>query len=150
MAEVGQGRTLTRLEITGIAWAVNIFSGVINTVGTKAVGRMSTFSVWWTLGGTVVLVITLLVKAPVKVSFCQLTRSLSLTRIVALFGRTLPSSCSQIFKSKLAHLVNKRGSDWLGSFTGWESKGFVVLLGFLQVRFNTINMMTRVHFWLTT
>lgn len=65
-------------------------------------------------------------------------------------GRTLPASCSRIFKSKLAHLANKKGSDWLDSFTGWESKGFVVLLGFLQVRFNTINTMTRVHFWLTT
>jgi hypothetical protein len=73
MAEVGQGRTLTRVEITTIAWAINICSGIINTIGTKAIGRMSMFNVWWTLGGTVVLVITLLVKAPTKVRFCQLT-----------------------------------------------------------------------------
>ena len=31
---------------------------------------MSTFNLWWTLGGTFVLVITLLAKAPVKV--CQI------------------------------------------------------------------------------
>jgi hypothetical protein len=29
---------------------------------------MSTLFVWWTLGGTVFLVVSLLVKAPVKVS----------------------------------------------------------------------------------
>jgi amino acid transporter len=72
MAEVGQGRTLTRVEITAIAWAINICSGIINTIGTKAIGRMSMFNVWWTLGGTVVLVITLLVKAPTKVSSANL------------------------------------------------------------------------------
>ncbi|KAJ8597640.1 amino acid transporter [Rhizopogon salebrosus TDB-379] len=95
MAEVGQGRTLTRVEITAIAWAINICSGIINTIGTKAIGRMSMFNVWWTLGGTVVLVITLLVKAPTKNS---------------------------------AHFVF---TDFQ-NFTGWESTGFVVLLGFLQ------------------
>lgn len=68
LAEVGQGRTLTRVEIAAIAWGVNILSGVINTIGTKAIGTMSTFNLWWTLGGTFVLVITLLVKAPAKVS----------------------------------------------------------------------------------
>lgn len=68
LAEVGQGRTLTRVEIAAIAWAVNVASGIINTVGTKAIGGMSSFNLWWTLGGTLVLVITLLVKAPVKVS----------------------------------------------------------------------------------
>lgn len=67
LAEVGQSRTLTRVEIAAISWGVNIASGVLNTVGTKAIGGMSTFNVWWTLGGTFVLVITLLVKAPVKV-----------------------------------------------------------------------------------
>lgn len=55
------------MEIAAIAWGVNILSGLINTVGTKAIGKMSTFNIWWTLGGTFVLVITLLVKAPVKV-----------------------------------------------------------------------------------
>lgn len=67
LAEVGRGRTLTRVEIAAIAWGVNIASGIINTIGTRAIGGMSSFSVWWTLGGTFVLVITLLVKAPVKV-----------------------------------------------------------------------------------
>ncbi len=67
LAEVGQGRTLTRVEVAAIAWGVNIASGVINTIGTKAIGNMSSFNLWWTLGGTFVLVITLLVKAPVKV-----------------------------------------------------------------------------------
>lgn len=66
LAEVGQGRTLTRVEIAAISWGVNILSGIINTVGTKAIGSMSTFNVWWTLGGTFVLVVTLLVKAPEK------------------------------------------------------------------------------------
>lgn len=67
MSEVGSGRTLTKIEVAAIAWAVNILSGLINTVGTKAIGRMSAFNVWWTLGGTFVLVIALLVKAPSKV-----------------------------------------------------------------------------------
>lgn len=67
LAEVGQGRTLSRVEIAAIAWGVNILSGVINTIGTKAIGAMSTFNLWWTLGGTFVLVITLLLKAPQKV-----------------------------------------------------------------------------------
>ncbi|KAH8112918.1 amino acid transporter [Phellopilus nigrolimitatus] len=95
LAEVGSGRTLTRVEIAAVAWGVNVFSGVINTVGTKAIGRMSAFNVWWTLGGTVVLVVTLLVKAPVL------------------------NSAEFVFTD-------------FENFTGWESKGFVVLLGFLQ------------------
>ncbi|KAJ3801608.1 amino acid transporter [Lentinula aff. detonsa] len=95
LAEVGSGRTLTRLEITAIAWGINILSGLINTIGTKAIGRMSTFNIWWTLGGTFVLVITLLVKAPVK------------------------NSAEFVFTD-------------FENFTGWNSKGFVVLLGFLQ------------------
>jgi amino acid transporter len=95
IAEVGQGRTLTRVEITVIAWAMNIFSGIVSTIGTKAIGRMSTFNVWWTLSGTFVLVITLLVKTPVK------------------------NSPNFVFTN-------------FQNFTGWESRGFVVLLGFLQ------------------
>ncbi|KAF9233037.1 amino acid transporter [Melanogaster broomeanus] len=66
MVEVGRGRSMTRAEIVAIAWASNIFTGIVCTIGTKAIGRMSTFNVWWTLGGTFVLVIALLVKAPVK------------------------------------------------------------------------------------
>ena len=69
MVEVGSGKGLTRVEIAAIAWGVNVLSGIMNTVGTKAIGRMSAFNVWWTLGGTFVLVITLLVKTPVKVYF---------------------------------------------------------------------------------
>lgn len=95
LAEVGQGRTLTRVEIAAIAWGVNILSGIINTVGTKAIGALSTFNLWWTLGGTLVLVITLLVKAPVK------------------------NSADFVFTD-------------FENFTGWQSRGFVVLLGFLQ------------------
>ncbi|KAJ7205269.1 amino acid transporter [Mycena pura] len=95
LAEVGRGRILTRLEIAAIAWGVNIASGIMNTVGTKGIGRMSSFNVWWTLGGTFVLVITLLVKAPVK------------------------NSASFVFTD-------------LENFTGWQNKGFVFLLGFLQ------------------
>lgn len=95
LAEVGQGRSLTRLEIAAIAWAVNIFSGIVNTIGTKAIGHMSTLFVWWTLGGTVGLVTTLLVKAPVM------------------------NSADFVFTN-------------VQNFTGWQSQGFVVLLGFLQ------------------
>ncbi|KAF9075856.1 amino acid transporter [Rhodocollybia butyracea] len=95
LAEVGSGRTLTRVEITAIAWGINILSGLINTVGTKAIGKMSNFNIWWTLGGTLVLVITLLVKAPVK------------------------NTADFVFTD-------------LENTTGWSSKGFVVLLGFLQ------------------
>ncbi|KAF9011716.1 amino acid transporter [Cyathus striatus] len=95
LAEVGQGRTLTRVEIAAIAWGVNILSGIVNTTGTKAIGRMSSFNVWWTLGGTVVLAITLLVKAPEK------------------------NTAEFVFTG-------------YQNFTGWSSKAFVVLLGFLQ------------------
>ncbi|KAF5393555.1 hypothetical protein D9757_000048 [Collybiopsis confluens] len=95
LTEVGSGRTLTRVEITAIAWGINILSGVINSIGTKAIGWMSSFNIWWTLGGTFVLVVTLLVKAPVK------------------------NSADFVFTD-------------LENFTGWSSKGFVVLLGFLQ------------------
>jgi hypothetical protein len=56
LAEVGTGRILTRVEIAAIAWGVNIASGIMNTIGTKGIGRMSSFNVWWTLGGTFVLV----------------------------------------------------------------------------------------------
>jgi amino acid transporter len=77
MAEVGQGRTLERVEIAAIAWAVNIFAGIVNTIGTKAIGRMSTLFVWWTLGGTVFLVVSLLVKAPVKVNSISQVQLLS-------------------------------------------------------------------------
>ncbi|THH05783.1 hypothetical protein EW145_g4550 [Phellinidium pouzarii] len=95
LAEVGSGRTLTRIEIAALAWCVNILSGIINTVGTKAIGHMSAFNVWWTLGGTVVLIVTLLVKAPAL------------------------NSAEFVFTD-------------FENFTGWQSKGFVVLLGFLQ------------------
>lgn len=56
---------------------------------------MSTLFVWWTLGGTVVLVTTLLVKAPMM------------------------NSADFVFTN-------------VQNFTGWQSRGFVVLLGFLQ------------------
>lgn len=67
LIEIGQQITLSRIEITAIAWGVNVASGLLNTIGTKAIGRMSSFNMWWTVGGTFVLVITLLVKAPEKV-----------------------------------------------------------------------------------
>ena len=65
-----------------MAWAVNIFSGIINTFGTKAIGRMSAFSLWWTLGGTLVLVITLLVVTPVKVRMIVRLAMYELRRVV--------------------------------------------------------------------
>ena len=72
LIEIGQQTTLTKIEITGIAWGVNLASGIVNTIGTKAISRMSSFNVWWTAGGTLVLVITLLVNAPERVSFFTL------------------------------------------------------------------------------
>ncbi|KIJ54487.1 hypothetical protein M422DRAFT_73498 [Sphaerobolus stellatus SS14] len=66
LAEVGTGVSLTRVEIAAIAWGVNILSGIINTVGTRAIGTISKINLWWTLGGTVFLVISLLVKSPHK------------------------------------------------------------------------------------
>ncbi|KLO18976.1 amino acid transporter [Schizopora paradoxa] len=95
LVEVGTGKTLSRVKIAAIAWGMNILSGVVNTIGTKAVGRMSAFNVWWTLGGTLVLVVTLLVKTPTK------------------------NTAGFVFTD-------------FENFTGWSSRGFVVLLGFLQ------------------
>ena len=68
LAEVGSGRTLSRVEIAAVAWGVNVLSGLINCAGTVAIGRMSAFNVWWTLIGTIVLAVVLLAKAPSLVS----------------------------------------------------------------------------------
>lgn len=103
LAEVGQGRTLTRVEIAAMAWGVNILSGILNTVGTKAVSRMSSFSVWWTLGGTFVLVITLLVKAPVKVSNAVI-QLWAIVLTLPIFRIPL-NSCSLIMKSKPKYIL---------------------------------------------
>lgn len=107
LAEVGQGRVLTRVEIAAIAWGVNVLSGVINTVGTKAIGSMSTFNLWWTLGGTLVLVITLLVKAPVKVRFMfpKSVRMRFVTDYDDVNLRTLRNSSLQITKSSSSLLI---------------------------------------------
>ncbi|KAK7680308.1 hypothetical protein QCA50_016548 [Cerrena zonata] len=93
--ELSIGRPITRVQITALAWGVNILSGIVNTFGTRAVGALSAFNLWWTLGGTVVLVVTLLVKSPEK------------------------NTGTFVF------------TDY-ENFTGWSSKTFVVLLGFLQ------------------
>ncbi|KAF8487943.1 amino acid transporter [Gautieria morchelliformis] len=66
LAEVGTGVTLKRVEVAAIAWGINILSGIINTFGTRAIGAVSKFNLWWTLGGTLFLVISLLAKAPHK------------------------------------------------------------------------------------
>ncbi|KDQ53956.1 hypothetical protein JAAARDRAFT_161316 [Jaapia argillacea MUCL 33604] len=95
LISIGTSRILTRLEIVGIAWAVNITCGVVNSIGTKTISRISTFNLWLTFCGTFILVITLFVKAEHK------------------------NSAAFVFTD-------------LENFTGWESKGFVVLLGFLQ------------------
>lgn len=65
MVEV-RGTTLTPAAIAGIAYGVNILSGILNTFGVKAIGNVSRFNVWFTLAGTLILVITLFVKAPIK------------------------------------------------------------------------------------
>lgn len=36
--------------------------------------------------------------------------------------------------------MHERGIDWSTSFTGWQSQGFVVLLGFLQVRIGSTHV----------
>lgn len=95
MAEVGTGVTLTRLQIAAMAWGVNLLSAIINTFGSRGIGTVAQVNVWWTLIGTIILVVTLLVKSPVK------------------------NSASFVFTD-------------LENFTGWENRGFVVLLGFLQ------------------
>lgn len=105
------GYSITRVQIAGMAWSVLITSSncallmtirgfcilscLINCGGSKAVGRMATFASLWTLGGTVVLVVVLLVKAPVR------------------------NPASFVFLD-------------FQNYTGWNSRGFVVMLGFLQ------------------
>ncbi|CAE6454999.1 unnamed protein product [Rhizoctonia solani] len=90
--------------VTGVLYAcAMIFTGTSGNLSTALyiasmaeVGTGITLTrVWWTLIGTVILVVTLLVKSPVK------------------------NSASFVFTD-------------LENFTGWENKGFVVLLGFLQ------------------
>ncbi|KAJ1301650.1 hypothetical protein OPQ81_008891 [Rhizoctonia solani] len=66
MAEVGTGITLSRVEITGMAWCVCLLSAIINSWGSRGIGMVSQVNVWWTLVGTIILVVTLLVKSPVK------------------------------------------------------------------------------------
>ncbi|CAE6413300.1 unnamed protein product [Rhizoctonia solani] len=90
MAEVGTGITLTR----GYLFLL-VSSGNSALTTSKGIGTVAQVNVWWTLVGTVILVVTLLVKSPVK------------------------NSASFVFTD-------------LENFTGWENKGFVVLLGFLQ------------------
>ena len=84
LAEVGSGRTLSRVEIAAVAWGVNVLSGLINCAGTVAIGRMSAFNVWWTLIGTIVLAVVLLAKAPSLVSLFTLS-SVSSCRINSAF-----------------------------------------------------------------
>lgn len=87
LIEMGTGNHLSRVKIAALAWGVNIFSGIVNTIGTRAIGAVSSFNVWFTLAGTsrfllelfglgayiklwigtVILTVVLLVKAPVKV-----------------------------------------------------------------------------------
>ncbi|QRV83248.1 amino acid permease [Ceratobasidium sp. AG-Ba] len=105
MAEVGTGITLTRVQIAAMAWGVNLLSGIINTFGSRGIGTVAQINVWWTLIGTIILVVTLLVKSPVKMSEHPDDR--------------FQNSASFVFTD-------------LENFTGWENKGFVVLLGFLQ------------------
>ena len=129
LIEIGQQISLSRVEIAAIAWGINILSGLLNTVGTKAIGRMSSFNMWWTIGGTFVLVITLLVKAPEKV--CSLLTHVLLD-LNEMFPRIQLRSYSRITKSTSLCLSNQLMMRQGDSFTGWSSKGFVVLLGFLQ------------------
>jgi len=104
LIEIGQQTSLTRLEITGIAWGVNLASGIINTIGTKAISRMSSFNVWWTVGGTLVLVITLLVKAPERVSF-----SLSIiSRTLRILGQNTASFVFTDYEKFESFLVCER------------------------------------------
>ncbi|KAL7418652.1 polyamine transporter tpo5 [Cryptotrichosporon argae] len=94
------GYTFNRTEIAAMAWGFCILAGVINHLGSKSVGRVATFASWWTIGGTVVIVVSLLVKAP-----------------------TLNKANFVFFDYE--------------NNTGWENKGFVVLLGFLQAVYSS-------------
>ncbi|KAI8814994.1 amino acid transporter [Cladochytrium replicatum] len=58
--------SLPPVAIVFIAWAVNIVSGILNTFGMRAIGRISAFNVWFTLAGTVVLFVTLFAASPQK------------------------------------------------------------------------------------
>ena len=106
-------------------------SGLINTVGTKAIGAMSTFNLWWTLGGTFVLVITLLVKAPEKVNHYPCPHCVELSHLDIEYSRVCFHRLRKVrdFCGDHVHAENLP----MDSFTGWSSRGFVVLLGFLQV-----------------
>ncbi|KAF8756075.1 carnitine choline acetyltransferase family [Rhizoctonia solani] len=96
MAEVGTGITLTRGKAIYFLFGTEMSPDFLFQVQIAAMAwGVNLLSVWWTLIGTVILVVTLLVKSPVK------------------------NSASFVFTD-------------LENFTGWENKGFVVLLGFLQ------------------
>ncbi|KDN45258.1 hypothetical protein K437DRAFT_278499 [Tilletiaria anomala UBC 951] len=49
MVEIGTGVHLTPVQVAAIAWGICILSGIVN--------------IWWTLGGTILLVVTLFVKS---------------------------------------------------------------------------------------
>lgn len=76
---------------------------------------------WWTLLGTIILVVTLLVKSPVKVRSYVMLRPERPNELIHWFcsGHQIQNTASFVFTD-------------LENFTGWENKGFVVLLGFLQ------------------
>ncbi|KAJ3093389.1 hypothetical protein HK100_006636, partial [Physocladia obscura] len=68
LIQVGSdGQTnLTNVQIAFIGWAVNIVSGILNTIGMRAIGNISRFNVWFTLIGTVILFVTLFAASPAK------------------------------------------------------------------------------------
>ena len=98
MVNIGAGVKLTPLQIAAIAWGVCITSGIVNSFGTRAIAAVSRFNVWWTLGGTIVLVATLLAKSADGAGH---------------------NSAGFVFTD-------------FENISGYDSKGFVVLLGFLQ------------------
>ncbi|KAI9323981.1 amino acid/polyamine transporter I, partial [Zopfochytrium polystomum] len=53
-------------QVVAVAWGVNLLSGVLNVAGMRAIGQISRMNVWFTLIGTVVLVVTLFAASPAK------------------------------------------------------------------------------------
>jgi hypothetical protein len=65
-------------------------------------------------------------------------KSVSFTRHLCYLTELCRLRIYKCSKVSLTHFMNEKVIDWSISFTGWQSQGFVVLLGFLQVRISSI------------
>ncbi|KAJ3208963.1 hypothetical protein HDU83_008598 [Entophlyctis luteolus] len=62
----GPDAGFTSAQTMAIAFLVNIVSGILNTIGMRAIGNVSKFNVWFTFVGTIVLVAILFAVTPVR------------------------------------------------------------------------------------